>query len=190
MGGVQSGIMNPDRELDIHVLETTAYRRMREKGLCDRGIVPHFLGSMRKFDPSSCKPYLRKFLEDEYPPSALFLEYIPNMETIHLGNFTPQRAEKLVQGIREIHKALVLHKDPKPRNMILATDPNEGERSMEERILWIDFDRAETYDEDKITDEEKGWIEEEEQIVCEFKQFMEADCKTGKIERAYLFYCT
>ena len=35
---------------DIHVLETTAYTRLKEQGLCERGIVPDFLGSMRKFD--------------------------------------------------------------------------------------------------------------------------------------------
>ncbi|KAJ5958153.1 uncharacterized protein N7479_005303 [Penicillium vulpinum] len=36
-----------DRELDIHVLETTAYTRLKEQGLCDRGIAPDFLGSIR-----------------------------------------------------------------------------------------------------------------------------------------------
>ncbi|KAI9374779.1 hypothetical protein BJX61DRAFT_258643 [Aspergillus egyptiacus] len=175
-----------DREVDIHVLETTAYRRLQAKGVCDRGIVPRFLGSMRKFDPALCQPYLEKFLEDEYPPSALFLEYIPNMEMVDIHNFTPERADKLIYGIREIHKALVLHNDPRPRNMIVAPG-TEGE---EERVLWIDFDRAETYDQDTITDRQKYFLFEEEQIVIEFKEVMEMDCKKGEIEEAYLFFCT
>ncbi|CAI7652094.1 unnamed protein product [Penicillium glandicola] len=78
-----------DVELDIHVLEATAYTRLKEQGLCDRGIVPDFLGSMRKFDPALCQPHLKKFLDDEYPPSAIFLEYIAGLEMIILDNYTP-----------------------------------------------------------------------------------------------------
>ncbi|KAL4939031.1 hypothetical protein BDV06DRAFT_225422 [Aspergillus oleicola] len=55
----------PDRELDIHVLEATAYCRMKYKGLCDKGIVPRFLDSMRKFDPAPCLPQLRRFHRGE-----------------------------------------------------------------------------------------------------------------------------
>lgn len=31
-----------DRELDIHILESKAYRRLKQQGLCDLGIVPTF----------------------------------------------------------------------------------------------------------------------------------------------------
>ncbi|KAL4969494.1 uncharacterized protein BDV14DRAFT_84402 [Aspergillus stella-maris] len=117
-----------ERELDIHVLEATAYRRLQDKGVCDRGIVPRFLGAMRKFDPSLCLPQLRKFVRDEHLPSALFLEYIPNMEPLQLHNFTTERADNLMEGIRQIHNALVLHNDPKPRNKMLAMQPNGKER--------------------------------------------------------------
>ncbi|OQE35385.1 hypothetical protein PENCOP_c013G00037 [Penicillium coprophilum] len=69
------------RELDIHVLQTTAYTRLKEKGLCDCGIVPDFLGSMGNFDPTLCQPDLKNFRGDEYPPSAMFLEYIGTLDT-------------------------------------------------------------------------------------------------------------
>ena len=154
-----------DRELDIHVLESTAYTRLKDRGLCDRGIVPNYLGSIRKFDPSLCQPHLKMFLDDEYPPSAIFLEYIAGLEMISLDNYTQQRLDNFVEGIRQIHKVLVLHRDPKPRNMMVVADTPE-------RVVWLDFDRAETYDEDKITAEEKDLIEEEEVMVNEFRTCM------------------
>lgn len=147
------------------MLESTAYTRLRDKGLCDRGIVPRFLGSMRKFDQSLCQPYLEMFLDDEYPPSAIFLEYIPNMEMITLNNYTQQRMDNLIAGIREIHKTLVLHGDLKPRNMMVVKDDPE-------RVIWIDFDRAVTYEEASITDSEKSLLEDEEITLVYFKQFM------------------
>ncbi|KAL2819103.1 hypothetical protein BJX63DRAFT_418883 [Aspergillus granulosus] len=170
-----------DRELDIHVLETKAYTRLKEKGLCDRGIVPRFLGSMRKFDPSLCQPHLNMFLDDEYLPSALFLEYIPNLEMIQLHNYTQQRMDNLLSGIREIHEALVLHDDPNPRNMmVIGNHP--------EKVIWMDFDRAKTYDEDQITDEQRCLLKEEDEMVSGFKKCIEADCAKGILDQAYLFY--
>ncbi|KZF26557.1 hypothetical protein L228DRAFT_264938 [Xylona heveae TC161] len=168
-----------DRELDIHVLEATAYRRLNEQGLCDRGIVPRFFGSMNKFDPKKLQPYLRHFLNDEYLPSALFLEYIPNIEILHLHNYTEKRMDNLVTGIREIHKALVRHGDVKPRNMMVVKDDPE-------RVVWIDFNRAETYDRDKITDRQKGFLEEEEELVVETRPLLQADVKEGRLNEAYI----
>lgn len=53
---------------------------------------------MDKFDPKLCQPHLKMFLEDEYPPSALFLEYIPNMEMINIHNYTEVRIEQSSSG--------------------------------------------------------------------------------------------
>ncbi|CAG8229009.1 unnamed protein product [Penicillium salamii] len=117
---------------------------------------------MTKFDPSLCQPHLKMFLGDEYPPSAIFLEYIAGLEMINLENYSQQRVDNLIDGIRKIHKALVRHKDPKPRNMMVVADTPE-------RVVWLDFDRAETYDEDKITVEQQKLIEEEELMVDEFR---------------------
>ncbi|OJD26949.1 hypothetical protein ACJ73_01672 [Blastomyces percursus] len=172
-----------DRELDIHVLESTAYRRLKARGVCDKGIVPQFLGTMDKFDPKLCQPPLKKFLEDEYPPSALFLEYIPNMEEISLHNYTKVRMNNLLLGIREIHKAGVEHNDIRPRNMLIVKDdPN--------RVVWIDFNRANTYDEHHMTDKQKVLIAEEEQSMEGFKTYMDEDVRNGKLDKAYIFYCT
>lgn len=51
----------------------------------------------------------RIFPEDEYPPNAILLEYIPNIEMIPLHNFTTEKADGFIEGIREIHKAGVRH---------------------------------------------------------------------------------
>ncbi|EDP47895.1 hypothetical protein AFUB_097460 [Aspergillus fumigatus A1163] len=94
------------RELDIHVLECSAYRRLKEHGLCDSGLVPNFLGSMRKFDPHLCQPHLNSFLYDEHLPSAIFLDYIPDLEMINIHNCTEKRLNNLITGVQEIHRAL------------------------------------------------------------------------------------
>jgi hypothetical protein len=81
---------------------------------------------------------------------------------ISLENYTEQRIDNLIEGIRQIHKALVQNRDPKPRNMMVVADTPET-------VVWLDFDRAETYDEDKITAEQKDLLDEEEEIVKGFK---------------------
>ncbi|RAK99288.1 uncharacterized protein BO80DRAFT_494873 [Aspergillus ibericus CBS 121593] len=170
-----------NRELDIHVREYTAYCRLKNKGLCGC-VVPNLLGRLRKFDPKLCRPHLDTFISDKYLPSALLLQYIPHMEMIHLHNFSENRMDNLIMGIQAIHQALVRHRDPKPRNMmVLKNDPG--------RVMWIDFDRAETYDEDTITERQEELLAEEEDIVRELKECLQADCLGGELKESYLFYC-
>jgi tRNA A-37 threonylcarbamoyl transferase component Bud32 len=118
---------------------------------------------MRKFDPRLCQPHLEAFVDDEYPPSAIFLEYVAGMEMMTINNCTEPRFNSMIMGIKEIHKALVRHRDPKPRNIMVLKDQPE-------RVVWIDFDRAETYDEDTITERQKRFIDEEEQTVGELAE--------------------
>ena len=46
--------------------------------------------------------------------------------------------------------------------MIVKNDP--------ERVVWIDFDRAETYDKGGISDDERWPLHEEEEIVVGFAE--------------------
>ncbi|KKA24689.1 hypothetical protein T310_1272 [Rasamsonia emersonii CBS 393.64] len=47
--------------------------------------------------------------------------------------------ENFIKGIKEIQNALIQHSDVHPRNMMVVDgDP--------ERAIWIDFDRAQTFD--------------------------------------------
>lgn len=61
------------------------------------------------------------------------------MVTILLEHYTKERIESMIHGIQQIHKAVVLHFDPYRRNIkVFEDDPG--------RVIWIDFDRAQTYD--------------------------------------------
>lgn len=66
-----------------------------------------------------------------------------------------------MEGIREKNKALVRHRDPNPRNMMVVKDTPE-------RVVWIDFDRAEKYDGDQLTAKQKDLFEQEEEVVVDF----------------------
>lgn len=111
--------------MDQYVIEVSAYRRLKERGLCERRMIPNFLGCMTNFDPSPCQPYLQRFLKDQYPPNAIFLEFIPHLETIRLHNCTEKRMDHFLATIQEIHKAHILHNDPFPRNMKVVKDDPE-----------------------------------------------------------------
>lgn len=108
---------------------------------------------MERLDLRLFQPHLKMLLDDKYPPNAVFLECIPNMEMLLPQNYTRKRMENLVHGIREIHRALVLHCDAKPRNMMVVRDDPE-------RVVWLDFDRAQTYHADKLTERQRRFLED------------------------------
>lgn len=105
-------------------------------------------------------------MDDEYLPRAIFLEYIPNLEMIQLHNYTRERMDGFIKAIQEIQKALIRHKDPKPRNMMIVKDDPDI------RVVWLDFDRAETYEAEFITEKQKRLVEEEELIVTELRDVL------------------
>ena len=136
---------------------------MKEHGLCDKGIVPQFYGSLENIDVQHFQPHLDAFLYDKYPPSAIFLEYIPHMQGTLPQHYTENRMQNFISGIREIHKALVLHADMSPRNMmVVENDP--------ERAVWLDFDRAQTYHADSLSERQKFFIEMEALEVSQFAE--------------------
>lgn len=66
------------------------------------------------------------------------------MQPINLSNFSKLRLTELRLSLDEIHQAGVYHGDPKPRNMMICCCSGE---QLEERVLWIDFDSAQTFSE-------------------------------------------
>lgn len=44
-----------DREGTRFVCESTAYQRMKAKGLCKRGVVPDFMGQSQKYSQLFCQ---------------------------------------------------------------------------------------------------------------------------------------
>jgi len=167
------------RELNIHTCESTAYERLRQYGLCDRGIIPQYYGTIENLDPKLYQPHLNDFLEDEYPPKAILLEYIPNMQMLYWTNYTKKRMDNFIKGLQKIHEALVEHSDVYPRNMMIV----EGDP---ERAIWIDFDRAQTFDPDNVTEKQNEWIEFEKELVADIGACMEADSLEGRLNKTYL----
>ncbi|OJD13204.1 hypothetical protein AJ78_06322 [Emergomyces pasteurianus Ep9510] len=105
-------------------------------------------------------------------------------DSVHFvtSQITKERGEALISGIREIHRALVLHCDAKPRNMIVRNDPD--------RVVWLDFDRAQTYHAHSLTERQRGFIEDEELMMSQLADSLEADHARGEIVKTYLYYCT
>ncbi|OAX78608.1 hypothetical protein ACJ72_07083 [Emergomyces africanus] len=152
------------RETNIFICESTAYRRLTHAGVCARGITPQFYGTIENIDPTRCLPHLKAFVKDEYPPTAILLEYVPNMKELNWTNYNEKRMQKFVDGLNTIHDALVYHDDVHPRNMMIV----EGDP---ERAIWIDFDRAQTFD-TELTERQKEWIAFEKELMAEMADFM------------------
>ncbi|KAB8212983.1 hypothetical protein BDV33DRAFT_230783 [Aspergillus novoparasiticus] len=170
----------PDREVNLFVSESTAYRRMKLKGLCKRGIIPNFYGTIRNIQPAVW-PNLYMFLDDTLLPNAILIEYIPNLQSIDLSNFSLIRLAKLREILDDIHRARVLHGDPKPRNMMVSL----GEY---ERVLWIDFDSAQTFSEGNLSPRQEKWIKEEVEMMDYFVDALAQDFEEGKLNRTISYY--
>lgn len=76
-----------------------------------QGTCTPILWHSENLDVQQFRPHLDMFLEDEYAPSGVFLEYIPNIQMILPHYYTRERVENFINGIQEIHKAMILHLD-------------------------------------------------------------------------------
>ncbi|PYH94303.1 hypothetical protein BO71DRAFT_398980 [Aspergillus ellipticus CBS 707.79] len=169
-----------DRETDTFKCESNAYVRLKAYGLCDRGYVPDFYGLVKNIDPKKLFPHLKDFINDRFPPNAILLEYIPNLQKINLSTFSKGRVFRLRQILTEIHRAGIYHGDPFPRNMMIQQESN--------RVLWIDFDRAQTFMHSLITTRQCQWLEEENELIDYFVDAIIADHKEGRIHRTWEYY--
>lgn len=127
----------PDREINPFVCESTAYGHLKEKGFCQQGVVPDFYGVIEQIDPTSCQPFLKRFLKDKLLPNAIIIEYIPDLHEIDLSTFSEYRVATLRSILKSIPGVGIYHGDPYPRNMMVQENS--------ERVLWIDFDRVQTF---------------------------------------------
>ncbi|EFQ97006.1 serine/threonine protein kinase [Nannizzia gypsea CBS 118893] len=145
-------------ETNMFVCESNAYRRLNEAG--------PFYGTIENIDPKLCLPYLNKFVDDKYRPTAIFIEYIPNMKELHRSNYTPERMRNFVEGLKEIHKAMVMHGDIHPRNMMIVEDDPS-------RAIWLDFDRAQALSPEPDELHKKlDWVGRETRLIMEMAEDM------------------
>lgn len=124
-------------------------------------MIPDFYGTITNIQ-AALWPSLHMFLGDKLPPNAVLIKYIPNMQLIDLSNFLLQYLREFGHVLKEIHRAGVLHGDPKPRNMMISGDQG--------RVLWIDFDSAQTFS-GSLSTRQRTWIEEENEMI---EYFVEA----------------
>lgn len=75
------------------------------------------------------------FADDKHNPSAILLEYLPNAEELNCVNYSDERFQKAIDGLKAIHAAHIHHYDLYPRNILIV-------RGSPERVVWIDFDVA------------------------------------------------
>ena len=136
----------PFRSIDLFQNESRAYSHLKARGFCQRGVVPDFYGVIKSIDPETpgWQPDLKKFYDRTLPegldhkprPDGVLIEYIPNIKKIDLDNYTEERVRKIRDIFFEIMDAGVIHMDDYPRNMMVQPETD--------RVLWIDFDRAQT----------------------------------------------
>ncbi|KZZ87088.1 Protein kinase-like domain protein [Ascosphaera apis ARSEF 7405] len=148
-------------ETDIYLCESRAYERLDEAGLCAKGTVPKYFGKIDDIDPYE-RPELSAFTWDYINPSAIFMEYIPDMEQLNWFNSNnTRRMRNFIKGIEEMHSVGVLHQDVRPQNMMTV-------KSQPDRALWIDFDRTQTYDPAMLKETViRSWFEKEAEQVRE-----------------------
>lgn len=146
------------------------------------------------------KPHLRKFEKDEVPPGAILLEFVPDLALLDLENFTEDRGSRIRNLMADIHQIGILHSDIQPRHILLQEDSD--------RILILDFDRAQTFPPNKMNQKWKRAFEREHLLVEDLlvslvrsalhlttrvrddinKLWQASDKQLGHLNKAYTWY--
>lgn len=132
--------------------EIQAYERLQAHGFNegDNGYIPQFYGVIDDFDRSLLPSPAPVTLEDSRGAGAILLEYIPGLQTLDAQTYTRDRWRRMLEILQMIHEAGILHNDIGTHNM--------GVSAAIERVLWLDFDLATTFDEKTI---QTAWQQEQ-----------------------------
>ncbi|KAJ5490231.1 hypothetical protein N7453_011056 [Penicillium expansum] len=162
------GYTKKGRDLNRLRCELNAYQKLHEFGVCDRGFVPAFYGFIDRLGPLAFHPTFQHISNDRFQPRAILLEYLPSAERLNCVNYSEDLFHYAVEGIKEIHDALVHHHDIYPKNMLVVSG---------KRIVWIDYDVATTFS--KMGPREKAYCEYETELVKSFGNLLNADQAEG-----------
>ncbi|KAL4794366.1 hypothetical protein BDV19DRAFT_390205 [Aspergillus venezuelensis] len=111
--------------------ETTAYEKLSAANFHEGGFFPRYYGFIDRLDPAL--PQFQPFL-------------LEGAEKLNCVNNTEALLSTAVERLEHIHRAGVYHQDIYPRNILLVQgDPGRGTG---DRLVWVDFDVATTYDEE------------------------------------------
>ncbi|KAH8426547.1 uncharacterized protein LDX57_004283 [Aspergillus melleus] len=167
------------------VRESSAYRRLKEKGFCERGAIPYFYGIVTNIQ-SDLWPKISTLFDDGWPLNAVLLEYIDNMHQMDLSTFSEARLSQLERILHDIHEAGVLHGDTDPRNIMVCP----GCDGKPDRVLWIDFDSAQLLPVDDLSSLQQTWLQDEIELVDYFVKNLPEDYREGKLSRTWDYYFT
>jgi tRNA A-37 threonylcarbamoyl transferase component Bud32 len=123
-----------------------------------------FYGCIEHMDQRNWQPHLHRFL-DEGPPNAILIEYIPGIEPLSIETATKERMAKFTEGLQAIHDAGIIHFDTYARNMMVDS-------SKSDKVVWLDFDRARTLDDTRLSDREKELIYDEQACMRAFQSLV------------------
>lgn len=141
-----------------YIRENATYRRLHSYGLCDRGYIPKFHGSIEDIDTEVCGMWLLNFMTAEIRPCAIFMEYLPSLGEVSSTvewNFTKERWKSVQEIISLMHTAHVHYGRTFPKTMLVSGGNLE-------RILCHDFDVSVTLqDRRPLSDEEKHSFDNE-----------------------------
>ncbi|KGQ03170.1 hypothetical protein BBAD15_g11578 [Beauveria bassiana D1-5] len=167
---------------DYFEIEASAYRLLKEKGFCKRGLVPNFYGIIEYINVDLW-PDLYDFKHHKWPPSAILIEYIPNAKMISLDNFSQDNIDRLSAYLAEFHEAGLCHGDPYPRNMMVV------QGTPEDRVFWLDFDNSSRVEDRKTCNKRQEWaFQAETRAMAAFAKVLAMDAKSGKLEEAWYHY--
>ncbi|CAI7633363.1 unnamed protein product [Penicillium glandicola] len=178
-----------DIEENPFLREYFAYRRLKEKGLCERGVVPDFYGTITDIKlsllptewPAETYSVRDMFQKDNSPLNAILIEYIPGLEKIDLSNYSTRYLDDIRRILGDIHLARVFHNDPYPRNFMISRE--------QDRVLWMDFHCSETFPETStLTKEQKAAFRQERGIINHFIKDLTKDYNKGKLKYAQGYY--
>ncbi|KAK9234131.1 hypothetical protein V1525DRAFT_435918 [Lipomyces kononenkoae] len=164
------GYTKKGRDLNRFRCELNAYTNLHRFGVCERGFVPAFYGHVDRVDPSAFQPALKCFLHDKLQPSGILLELLPDAERLNCVNYSEDRFRHAIDGIKEIHGALIHHHDIYPKNILIIPGTPE-------RTLWIDFDVSTTFT--SMGPREKAYCEYETKLVVDFGELLKEDQRQG-----------
>ncbi|KAF9251797.1 hypothetical protein DTO006G1_2597 [Penicillium roqueforti] len=116
------GFADNGRDLNRFRCEYNAYTNLLNFDVCESGLVPRCYGYIDRLDPSSFRPHLDHFLTDEMHPRAIILEYLEGAEELNCVNYSEERLQLAIQGMKEIHRALINHHDVYPKNILITQD--------------------------------------------------------------------
>ncbi|KAE8151508.1 hypothetical protein BDV25DRAFT_128681 [Aspergillus avenaceus] len=162
------GYSKRGRDLNCFCCELNAYCNLLKFGVCGSGFVPFFYSFIDCLNPSNFGQQLNHFRKDKYFLRVIILEYLPVAEKLNCVNYSDELFHYVLEGIKEIHRALIHHYDIYSKNMLVVSCS---------RIVWVDFDVAMTFKDMGIR--EKAYCEYEVGLVKSFGKKLKNDKLRG-----------